>query len=208
MTIDIVPTQTLDVWPALSRQLGEQAPRELHMLGNASFMRNRLLAFFCSQRCPGSVLAKMYDLAQILSQQQITVVGGFQSPVEQEFLFRLLRSALSVIVCPARNLETMRLLPEFEEPLQQGRLLLLSPFPASVQRLSRPLAVERNRFVAALADRILLAHASPGGALESLCRELDGAKKNRFTLQDEANQGLVDLGCSALILPEITMLWN
>lgn len=208
MTIDIVPSQTLDVWPALSRQLGEQAPRELHVLGNASFLRNRLLAFFCSQRCPGSVLAKLYDLAQIVSQQPITVVGGFQSPVEQEFLFRLLRSALSVIVCPARNLETMRLPPEFEEPLQQGRLLLLSPFPASVQRLSRPLAVERNRFVAALADRILVAHASSGGALESLCRELDGTKKNRFTLQDEANQGLVDLGCSALILPEITMLWN
>jgi predicted Rossmann fold nucleotide-binding protein DprA/Smf involved in DNA uptake len=208
MTVDVVPSQMLDVWPVLHRFLGEETPQELHMLGNQTFLQNRLLAFFCSQRCPGSVLAKMYDLAQILSQQSITVVGGFQSPVEQEFLFRLLRSALSVIVCPARNLETMRLLAEFEEPLQQGRLLLLSPFSASVQRLSRTLAVERNRFVAALADRILIAHASPGGALESLCRELNGANKKMFTLQDDANQGLVDKGCAAMVLPEITTLWN
>jgi predicted Rossmann fold nucleotide-binding protein DprA/Smf involved in DNA uptake len=208
MTVDVVPTRTLDVWPALFRYMGEAAPAELHVLGNQTFLQNRLLAFFCSQRCPGSVLAKMYDLAQILSQQSITVVGGFQSPVEQEFLFRLLRSALSVIVCPARNLETLRLLPEFEEPLQQGRLLLVSPFPAAVQRLSRPLAIERNRFVAALADRMLVAHASPGGALESLCSDISGSGKKRYTLQDEANQGLIDMGCTALELPEMAGLWH
>jgi predicted Rossmann fold nucleotide-binding protein DprA/Smf involved in DNA uptake len=208
MTVKVVPSRTLDLWPGLYRYLGEEAPDELHVLGNQTFLQNRLIAFFCSQRCPGSVLAKMYDLAQILSQQPVTVVGGFQSPVEQEFLFRLLRSALSVIVCPARNLETLRLLPEFEEPMQQGRLLLVSPFSPTVQRLSRSLAIERNRFVAALADRILVAHASEGGALQSLCGDISRTAKRMYTLQDQANQGLVDMGCTPLVLPEITGLWN
>jgi len=188
--------------PALSKYLGLEAPSDLHAWGNLSFLHNRMVAFFCSQRCPGSVLAKIYDLAQILSQRPITLVGGFQSPVEQEFLNRFLKSAMSAIVCPAKHLHGMRLKPEWQEPMLQGRLLLLSPFGDSVRRTTRAIAQQRNRFVAALADESLIAFASPDGAIQEVCHEMRSWKKRMYTVQDPANEHLLRLGAKSILPAE------
>lgn len=48
------------------------------------------------------------DLALALRDSAATVVGGFQSPVEQECLEILLRGERPVIVCPARSVEDAR----------------------------------------------------------------------------------------------------
>jgi predicted Rossmann fold nucleotide-binding protein DprA/Smf involved in DNA uptake len=197
MTSTLMPLAAVDK-PLLARYLGEQAPQQIQAWGNVTFLQNRKVAFFCSQRCPGSVLVKMYDLAQLLSQRPITLIGGFQSPVEQEFLNRLLKSAMSAIVCPARSMASMRLRSEWQEPMQQGRLLLLSPFGEGVQRVNRQIAQTRNRFVAALADEVLIAFASPEGAILELCREVRKWKKKIYTVQDPANLPLTAFGAKAL----------
>ncbi|NLP11672.1 hypothetical protein GX408_14840 [bacterium] len=188
--------------PDVTKYLGERAPKDIQAWGNVEFLYNRKIAFFCSQRCPGSVLAKMYDLAQILSQRPVTLLGGFQSPVEQEFLNRLLRSAMSAIVCPARALTGVRLKPEWREPMVQGRLLLLSPFGDGIRRTNRTLALQRNRFVAAVADEILLAFASPGGANMKLFSEMQRWKKRIYTLNDPVNQPLIVKGAQPLLPQE------
>jgi hypothetical protein len=53
-------------------------------------------------------------------------------------------------------------------PMEDGRLLFLSPFASSVRRVTKELATERNRFVAALADEIIFAHITAGGLLDEL----------------------------------------
>ena len=105
-------------------------------------------------------------------------ISGFHSPMEKECLAILLRSPHPVIMCPARGLGNMRIRQEWKQPLADGRLLLLSPFPPDMRRGTAADAIFRNRFVAALADEILIAHASSEGKIARLVDEVtDWGKK-------------------------------
>jgi len=83
---------------------------------------------------------------------------------------------------------------EFYKALTEGRLLLLSSFNDAERRVTAELAAYRNRFVAALADRVLFVHAAPGGRTEALALEVIGWGKPVYTLGHEANANLVALG--------------
>jgi hypothetical protein len=77
--------------------------------------------------------------------------------MERECLNILLKGKQPVIICPARSLEGTRVKTEFRKPLEEGRLLILSPFSSEKQkRISSGSALERNCFVAALADSIFI----------------------------------------------------
>ena len=106
----------------------------------------------------------------------------------------LLRGPAPVIVCPARSLDRMRLKREYEEPMAAGRLLLTSPFGEKVRRLTADTAMTRNRFVAALADTVLIAHAQPGSKTEQLVQQVLAWGKPVYTLDNPANDNLLALG--------------
>lgn len=179
---------------ALPRFLDQSAPASLAALGNLDVLREPKLAFFCSLRCPGSLILQAHDLAKQWREEGRTVVSGFHSPIEQECLRILLRGAQPIIVCPARSLEGMRVHKEFRKPLEEGRLLFLSPFPKREKRMTAGLAAERNCFVAALADEVLIAYASPGGKTEQFCREILNWGKPLLTLESQHNVDLMALG--------------
>ena len=129
--------------------------------GDLGALDGRLLGFFCSVRAPGDALLKTYDLARALRVAAVTLVGGFQSPMEKEFLDLLLRGSARVVVCPARGLGVMRIPKAWKAPLADGRLLILSFFDDALRRPTAAVAAERNACVAAVADRLLAAHAEP-----------------------------------------------
>jgi predicted Rossmann fold nucleotide-binding protein DprA/Smf involved in DNA uptake len=60
-----------------------------------------------------------------------------------------------------------RIAPELKAPLAAGRLLILSAFPTTETRVTAGLAARRNAIVSALADEVFIAHATPGGRLET-----------------------------------------
>ena len=122
-------------------------------------------------RCPGDAILKTYDLARALRNANVTLIGGFQSPMEKDFLDLVLRGPSSVVVCPARGLGTMRIPKGWKNPLAEGRLLLLSFFDDSIRRPTADLAATRNAHVATLANRLLIAHAEKGGKTEKLCND-------------------------------------
>ena len=109
--------------------LGSDAPRTIWALGNRLILNDKKVGFFCSSKCPGDVIIKTYDLAKKWRDDGVTVIGGFHSPMEQGCLTLLLRGKQSVIVCPARSMEDMRLKAEYEAPLAKSRLLSLALFP-------------------------------------------------------------------------------
>jgi hypothetical protein len=128
----------------------------------------------------------------------VTVIGGFHSPKEREFLAALLRGPQSVIVSPARALGNARIPTEWKKPLEDGRLLLLSPFEDKLRRATAALAQERNRFVAALADEVFIAYAAAGGKTEVFAREIIRWGKSVYTLDDPANAALISLGAKPI----------
>ena len=178
---------------ALRACLGSAAPAALTALGDLALLDSRPLALFCSARCPGSLIVQASDLAHALADRGAAVIGGFHTPVERACLEILLAGAGPLIVCPARGM--VKTIPaELRQPLAAGRLLLLSPFAESARRVTAELAAARNRFVAALADRVLFIHAAPGGRTETLAREVIGWGKPVYTLAHPDNRNLVDLG--------------
>jgi len=80
---------------------------------------------------------------------------------------------IPIVICPARSLDRYRIPAAWQTALAQGRLLLLSPFPAAIRRATTETAHRRNEFVARLATEVAVIHANPGGRLAFLVQHLD-----------------------------------
>lgn len=183
---------------ALSQYLESDAPSSVAALGNLESLKQKKLALFCSVKCPGKLILQTHDLTRELTQAGVAVIGGFHSPVEKECLRILLRGSQAVIVCPARSLKKMRIQRTWRGALDKGRLLFLSPFPDNRHRSDSEMALYRNRFVAALANRILVTYAAPGSKTEQFCREILARSKPVYTFSHASNENLIALGARPL----------
>lgn len=63
--------------------------------------------------------------------------------------------------------------PELVKPIDEGRLLIISPFENSVKRASEQTAQIRNKFMIDLADQVTVGYISAGGKLEALLKTLE-----------------------------------
>ena len=114
--------------------------------------------------------------------------------MERECLRLLLRGKQPVVVCPARSIDNMRIPREWRPALDDGRLLILSPFPATARRPTAELAAQRNDLVADLAHRFFIAHAAPGSKTETFARRLAASGKPLLALDSQANLNLMEMG--------------
>ena len=174
--------------------------------GNLSILDKTLIGFFCSVRCPGDIILKTYDLARALRSADMTLIGGFQSPIEKDFLDLVLRGPSSVVVCQARGLGTMRIPKFWKNPLAKGRLLLLSFFDDNIRRPTADLAAKRNTHVATLAHRLLVAHAEKGGKTEKLCKDALAQGKPVFALDSADNAHLLECGAVPIQAEQYSLL--
>jgi predicted Rossmann fold nucleotide-binding protein DprA/Smf involved in DNA uptake len=60
--------------------------------------------------------------------------------------------------------------------------------------------MERNRFVAALADAVFVVHASPKSKMEKFCHEVLKLGKPLYTFESEANKFLINIGAKPITL--------
>lgn len=173
-------------------------------MGNTAQLKNRKLALLCSVKCPGKLILDTYDLCQRLRNAGAVVISGFHSPMEQECMRILLRSQNPVIWCLARGMLT-QIPKEFRKPVDEGRLLIVTPFPDNLRHVTAKTAMVRNRLVADMANAVIVAHAAPGSKMESLCHELLAAGKPLYTFDHPANANLIHAGARS-ITPETN--WN
>lgn len=143
-------------------------------------------------------LALAQTCARVARDARVPVVSGFHSPLERDALRFQLRCEHPVVIFPARGIGSYRLPAEWREPLRQGRLAVVSPFADRQRRMTAESAAERNRFVAALAERVLIAHATPGGALAGPAAEVAGWGKLVYAFDDTSNAELVGRGAQLL----------
>ena len=166
---------------ALLAELGSAAPTEFWVAGSLQPLDKPKTGFFCSSQCPGSIVLKTFDAITKMRGEGQILIGGFHSVMEWECLGILLRGRQPVIWVPARSIVGMHLKPDLVPAFNDGRLLILSPFPAKDKRITATLAEARNRFVGALADRIFVPHAAPGGRTAALVEQLQAIGKPVFT---------------------------
>ncbi len=80
----------------------------------------------------------------------------------------LLQAKSPVVAVIARSLEGARLDRDWITAISEQRMVVLSSHTAT-GRLTETLAVKRNDMAALLAERIVIAHAEPGGSLDAAC---------------------------------------
>ena len=185
-----------DTPAALQRCFNAASPPAVTVQGDLALLDGVLTGFFCSVRCPGDVILKTYDLAKALRGTDITLIGGFQSPMEKEFLDVLLWGRVHVVICPARGLGNLRVPKIWRAPLTDGRLLVLSFFDDSIRRPTAAIVARRNAYVAAVSNRILVAHAQQNGKIEMLCKRALTSRKPVLALDSPHNAHLMALGAS------------
>lgn len=181
---------------ALWHCLGADATQTVTVRGKVELLESRLTGFFCSQSAPGDAILGTYDLAVALRESSATFIGGFQSPMEREFLTFLLRGSAGVVICPARGIGRMRLPALWMPALEAGRMLVLSIFDDKVRRPTGKTIAERNALVVDLAGSLLVPHAEPGGKVEGLCEAALAAGKAVFTLPSQRHRLR---GCGATV---------
>jgi predicted Rossmann fold nucleotide-binding protein DprA/Smf involved in DNA uptake len=143
----------------------------LRFIGDPELLRRSSLGLVCSARLPGAILLETYDFAQRMPVGERTVAGGFHSPMERQCLDILLNRHVPVLICPGRRLLNRRIPSHWRVPVGEGRLAIVSSFEPRCRRVTRALAFERNRFVAAMADILLVPYAVPGGSAERIVRQ-------------------------------------
>lgn len=169
----------------------------IQTLGNESILTHRMVALLSSVKCPGRLILETYDLCQRLRRDGVTVVSGFHSPMEKECLRILLNSPNAVVWCLARGM-IKRMPLELRRAIDESRLAVISPFESSVSRPTTDTASRRNRIVADMADSVVVTHATIGGKMEALCRELLASGKPIHTFEHPANKNLMSAGARSV----------
>jgi predicted Rossmann fold nucleotide-binding protein DprA/Smf involved in DNA uptake len=178
--------------------LGNHAPPALTLRGKLDIVRQPAVALFSSGTCPAALARHARGLADQLRQQGVTVISGFHSPVERACLTTLLEGTQPLIVCPARSIIHWRIPLQYRQPLQEERLLLLSPFSETQHRVTEETALTRNLVAAALAETVLVVHAAPGSKTGAFCRELLRWGKALRTFDSAHNANLIEMGAGVL----------
>lgn len=198
------PLARVNLPPALRQRADADPTLTFTVRGNARLLTNRLVGFFCSESSPGDAILSTYDLALALRDTDLTFIGGFQSPMEKEFLTFVLRGTAPVIVCPARSITRMRLPAAWKAPLREGRLLLLSCFPDNIRRPTRQTATKRNALIADLATALLVPHAEPAGKVEQLCQDALARGRPVFTVSPNVHR-LPRLGARTICIDKLSI---
>jgi predicted Rossmann fold nucleotide-binding protein DprA/Smf involved in DNA uptake len=172
-------------------------------IGNLDILNRELLGFFCSIKCPGDIILKTYDLTRSFRDAGIPLISGFHSPIEKDVFDLLLNGSQPIVVCPARSIENMRIPKTWKEAIENGRLLVLSPFEKKQKRVTAPLSEQRNWIVAMLAREAFLPYAAPGSRSENLCKHIIRAGKPIFTFGVEANQSLIAMGAKPIKVEDL-----
>lgn len=156
------------------------------------------IAFFCSRSCPGDIILKAQDWANARGTESAPVIGGFHTPVERDVLRILLRGDAPVIIVLARAVQGYRASPATKAAVAAGVARIVSPFPATQTRTTAGTAEARNRHILTLCERVLIAHAAPGGKTETLANEAASRGLILQTLNSPANANLIALGAAAV----------
>jgi hypothetical protein len=139
-------------------------------LGNEEILNLPKTTFLCSRRVPASVVLKCYDWAIAQREAGRCVISGFHSQMEKDVLHYLLKGTQPIILALARGLK-QRLEPELRQPLEQGRLLIITPFDSSVKWVTAENATIRNRMMIEMADEIVVGYSSLDGQLNTILTE-------------------------------------
>jgi hypothetical protein len=170
-------------------------------IGNQALLERPLLGLLASRECPGHVLLSTLDRVPEWVQGGWVILSGFHAPLEQQVMRSVLRRQGAVVKILARSLDIFRPLPIERDPLEAGRMLVLTAEAPTVRRTTRSSALARNRLVLKLATERVIAYLATAGAalgawnrngvndmtdrIRSILERLEQTREDLLALSDE-----------------------
>ena len=136
-------------------------------LGNREILKQRKIAFFCSQKCPSHLILKSYDWAIEQRDKGVCVISGFHSKIEKDVFEFLLKGTQPIIMVLARNMKK-RFPSQQRKAIIENRLLVISPFDDKITQNSKESCYKRNEVILEIADKVVVAYANKYGKLARL----------------------------------------
>ena len=123
-------------------------------LGNKALLNMQKVGFLASRKISTlSVLPALDWAMQVSKQRDIAIISGFHSMMERNVLKILLQGQCGIIIVLARGM--YRKLPkQYEEAMNQNRLLIISYEKKTITRVSEESAHKRNHHVEQLANEM------------------------------------------------------
>lgn len=138
----------------------------MEYLGNKDLLKLKKIAFLASSTIPPDMVLRCYDWAA--GEHEGCVVSGFSSKLEKDVLHFLLKAKCPIIMVLARKM--YKVIPEeLKEPLEQGRLLIIST--SNDSRQSKATAFARNKYVCEISDSIFFVGVSETSSLYQLYQD-------------------------------------
>lgn len=137
-------------------------------LGNMDLLNMTKVGFLASRHtAPASVLPTLDWATEIRHREDVTVISGFQSPLERHVLDILLQGRCGIICVLNRGMYK-RLPGSLGTLFSQNRLLFVSLIKSTITRPSMGNALKRNHYIVDIADRVVFASVSPSSSLYPL----------------------------------------
>ncbi len=181
------------------QHLKRRLPPLLFGVGNRSLLKGGGLAIVGSRKIDDDNKRFTRQVAQICAQNQITVVSGGARGVDQIAMTAVLKANGVGIAILADNLLKKSQQKQYDRPLAEGRLLLLSPYKPTISfRVWK--AMERNKLIYAMADYGLVVRSEEekggtwAGAKEELKRNPHRPIFVNVTNISSGNQKLLKMG--------------
>lgn len=143
---------------------------QIEYFGNKKLLELRKVAFLCSRTVSSRAILRCYDWATQIKNEKV-IIGGFQSKMEKDVLHFLFKSKHSIILVIARQMYK-KLPEELIEPMNDGRLLIISTSPKSV-RTSKDTAQKRNKYISEIADEIVFGYIAKESSLNDLYEQYE-----------------------------------
>jgi len=145
-------------------------------LGNKEILNCYKIGFLCSRKVPSTIILKTYDWAIAQRDAGKCVISSFHSKIEKDVLHYLLKGTQPIIMVLARG-PYSQIPVLFEKEIENGRLLIISPFSPSVKRTSEREAFVRNEIIIEISDELFVPFTFPGGQLEKLLEIIPAGNK-------------------------------
>lgn len=135
--------------------------------GNIEILKFNKTAFLCSRKIPASIVLKCYDWAIEQREAGNCIISGFHSQIERDVFHYLAKGNQPIIIVLARGIPDK--LPEkLKKPVDDGRILLISPFNKDIKKVTEETAFLRNKLMIDLADKVIVGYADPKGKLSQI----------------------------------------
>ena len=166
-------------------------PPSLWCRGDLTILNNTLLGIISARQIDSDLASESSQLLKQLVSKDVSFVGGWHSPLEEEALRVLLAQDASIIFCVSKSLD--RCIPsiEVDSRVVQGQALLLTHCSPKAKRITRDASMRRNDLVVELAKAVLVLSAPEGSASLKLARSALARGKPVHTLEHRLNKDLL-----------------